>query len=75
MDFKITSIGGERELFFSATRNFVVSVQRSFLFLWTFRKSCVILLWHSLDLQYKYPAEEIRCVFDDSSKIIFVKNS
>ena len=42
---------GKRELVFliSITHNFVVSVRRSFLFLWVLR--VVTLLWHSLGLQ------------------------
>ena len=34
------------------TCNYVVSVWRSFLFLWVLGMGYVILLWHSLSLQY-----------------------
>ena len=36
------------------TRNYVVSVLRGFLFLWVLGMGYVILLWHSLSLQYNY---------------------
>ena len=46
----------KRELIFllSFTCNYVVSVRRGFLFLLVLRTGCVILLWHSLGLQYNY---------------------
>ena len=47
---------GKRELIclLLFTCNYVVSVRRGFLFLWVFGMGCVILLWHSLSLQYNY---------------------
>ena len=36
------------------TCNYVVSVLRGFLFLWVLGMGYVILLWHSLSLQYNY---------------------
>ena len=36
------------------TCNFVVSVQKSFLFLRALRMGCVILFWHSLGLPYNF---------------------
>ena len=42
----ITSVGD--------TCNYVVSVRRSFLFLWVLWMGVVILLWHSLSLPYNY---------------------
>ena len=47
---------GKRELvcLLLFTCNYVVSVRRGFLFLWLLGMGCVILLWHSLGLQYNY---------------------
>ena len=47
---------GKRELIYLLlfTCNYVVSVQRGFLFLWVLVMGCVILSWHSLCLSYKY---------------------
>ena len=47
---------GKRELIclLLFTCNHVVSVRRSFLFLWVFGMGYVILLWHSLSLSYNY---------------------
>ena len=47
---------GKRELIclLLLTCNYVVSVWRGFLFLWVLGMGCVILLWHSLSLQYDY---------------------
>ena len=46
----------ERELTFllSITRNIVFPVRRDNLFLLALRIGCVILLWHSLGLTYKF---------------------
>ena len=51
----ITSVG-ERELIclLSFTCNYLVSVRRGFHFLWVLGMGCIILLWHSLSLSYKY---------------------
>ena len=38
----------------SFTCNYVVSVQRGFFFFLVLGIGCVILLWHSLGLQYNY---------------------
>ena len=45
---------GKRELIYPLlfTCNYVVSVRRSFLFLWVLGMGYVILLWHSLNLPY-----------------------
>ena len=47
---------GKRELIclLLFTCNYVVSVWRGFLFLWVLGMGYVILLWHSLSLQYNY---------------------
>ena len=47
---------GKRELvcLLLFTCNYVVSVQRGFLFLWMLAMGYVILLWHSLSLSYNY---------------------
>ena len=47
---------GKRELIclLLFTCNYVVSVWRGFLFLWVLGMGYVILLWHSLCLQYNY---------------------
>ena len=47
---------GKRELIclLLFTCNYVVSVQRGFLFLWVLGMGYVILLWHSLSLPYNY---------------------
>ena len=48
----ITSVGEERAIcLLSFTCNYVVSFRRGFLFLLVLWMCCVILLWHSLDLQ------------------------
>ena len=42
----ITSVGEERAAFLlSITCNFIVSVRKSFLFLWILRKGCIIYFW------------------------------
>ena len=41
------------------TCNYVVSVQRGFLFLWVLGMGYVILLWHSLSLPHNYFVFEI----------------
>ena len=47
---------GKEELFFllSFTCNYVVSVQKHFLFILVLGMGFVILLWHSLGLPYNY---------------------
>ena len=47
---------GKRELIclLLFTCNYVVSVWRSFLFLWVLGMGYVIILWHSLSLPYNY---------------------
>ena len=59
----ITSVGEERErkseservtFLLSFTSNYVVSVQRDFLFLLVHGMDCIILLWYSLGLPYDY---------------------
>ena len=51
---------GKRELIclLIFTCNYVVSVQRGFLFRWLLEMGCIILLWHSLCLQYNYFATD-----------------
>ena len=50
----MTSVGEVSAGFLlSHSRNFVVSVRRSFL-LWVFGKGYVILFWYSLGLPYNY---------------------
>ena len=46
-----TSVGEERAIF---TCNYVVSIRRGFLFIVGLGMGCVILLWHSLGIQYNY---------------------
>ena len=50
---------GKRKLIFLLlfTCNYMVSVWRSFLFLWVLRVAYVILLWHSLGIPYNYFVE------------------
>ena len=47
---------GKRELIclLSFTCNYLVSVQRGFLFLFVLEMGCIILLWHSLGFPYNY---------------------
>ena len=47
---------GKRELIclLSFTYNYVVSVRRGFLFFYVLGMGFVILLWHSLNIQYNY---------------------
>ena len=47
---------GDKELIYllSFSCNYVVSVQRGFLFLWVLGMGCVILLWHTLSHPYNY---------------------
>ena len=40
----------------SFTCYYVVSVRKGILFLWVLEMGCLILLWHSLSLPYKYCA-------------------
>ena len=44
----ITSVRGGRDRLSASVRSFVVSVRRSFLFLWVLEKGCVTLLLHFL---------------------------
>ena len=68
----ISSVG-KRELIclLLFTCNYVVSIRRSFLFLWVLVIGYVILLWHSLSLPYNYFGIEtfypgkLRLHFDD----------
>ena len=53
------------------TCNYVVSSRRGFLFLLVLWIGCVILLWHSLGLQYNYFGVRISVTFH----IMFVHNS
>ena len=52
----ITSVGDETELICQLlfTCKNVVSVGGSFIFLWMLEMGCVILLWQSLSLPFKY---------------------
>ena len=51
----ITWVGEERANFSASfICDYVVSVQRVFLFLLVLGIGCVILLWHSLGLPYNY---------------------
>ena len=52
----LTSVGDERVLIclLLFTCNYVVSVQRGFLFLWVLGMGYVMLLCHSLSLPYNY---------------------
>ena len=53
-DSKFYYLGWKRERGLVFLVLFVVTVRRTFLFLWVLGKVCVILFWHSLGLPYKY---------------------
>ena len=63
---------GKRELIclLLFTCNYVVSVWRGFLFLWVLGMGYVILLWHSLSLQYNYSVKS----YDKNMKYFCIKS-
>ena len=70
---------GKREVIclLSFTCNYVVSVQRGFLFLWVLGMGYVILLWHSLSLPYTYfaPSSNIVLVYEPRHENPFTRVS
>ena len=72
---------GKRELIclLLFTCNYVISVQRGFLFLWVLGMGCVILMWHSLSLPYNHLVYKIKKImgrtgFSDQFRKIIIRH-